>query len=111
MQSEVLKMPFICCAAAIPELQQQRNTEPIRGEKENRTGVPDRRLHGVALLQQHLDERGADVAVPSGHARRLQLLLVARRRRHRRPPTQRNLVVELSMLFSGDCGSVQQPDD
>ena len=67
MQSEVLKMPFICCAAAIPELQQQRNTEPIRGEKENRTGVPDRRLHGVALLQQHLDERGADVVVRRRH--------------------------------------------
>ena len=71
MQSEVLKMPFICCAAAIPELQQQRNTEPIRGEKENRTGVPDRRLHGVAFLEQHLDEHRGDVPITSGHARRL----------------------------------------
>lgn len=43
-------------------------------------GVPHRRLHGVALLQQHLDEQRRDVAVPSGHARRLLPLLTCRRR-------------------------------
>jgi hypothetical protein len=30
----------------------------------NQTGVPDRRLHGVALLQQRLDERRGDVPYP-----------------------------------------------
>uniref|UniRef100_A0A0A9RGV4 Uncharacterized protein n=1 Tax=Arundo donax TaxID=35708 RepID=A0A0A9RGV4_ARUDO len=46
--------------------------------------VPDRRLHGVPLLQQHLHERGGDVAVPSGHACRL--LVLTRRHGSRRPP-------------------------
>ena len=50
---------------------------------ENRTGVPDRRLHGIPLLQQHLDERGADVPAASGDAGHL---LVAARR-HRRSPS------------------------
>ena len=46
----------------------------------NRTAVPDRRLHGVALVQQRLDEGGGDVPVPAGHARR-RLLVAARHRR------------------------------
>ena len=88
---EALRMPFICCTAAIPRgiaTTTKHWTEKRAGRRENRTGVPDRRLHGVAFLQQHLNERGADVAISSGHARRLQLRRVARRRRHRRrPPT------------------------
>ena len=49
----------------------------------SQTGVPDRRLHGIPLLQQHLDERGADVPDASGDAGHL---LVAARR-HRRSPS------------------------
>ena len=49
----------------------------------SQTGVPDRRLHGIPLLQQHLDERGADVPAASGDAGHL---LVAARR-HRRSPS------------------------
>ena len=45
----------------------------------NRTVVSDRRLDGVALLQQHLDARRRDVPIPSGHARRLHATC---RRRH-----------------------------
>ena len=37
------------------------------------TGVPDRRLDGVALLQQRLDERRGDVPTAPCHARRLIL--------------------------------------
>jgi len=49
----------------------------------SQTGVPDRRLHGIPFLQQHLDERGADVPAASGDAGHL---LVAARR-HRRSPS------------------------
>ena len=52
----------------------------IDGRRSERTRVPDRRLHGVALLQQHLDECGGDVSAPAGHARRIpHRLLVAHR--------------------------------
>ena len=51
-----------------------------------RTGVSDRRLDGEALLQQHLDERGGDVPVPSGHARRLPHLVARRHGRRSLPP-------------------------
>jgi hypothetical protein len=44
----------------------QGNTEPNRAgsSRRNLSGMPDRRLHDVALLQQHLDEKRGDVPVP-----------------------------------------------
>ena len=49
----------------------------------SQTGVPNRRLHGIRFLQQHLDERGADVPAASGDAGHL----LAAARRHRRSPS------------------------
>ena len=49
----------------------------------SQTGVPDRRLHGIPFLQQHLDERGSDVPGASGNAG----LLLAAARRHGRSPS------------------------
>ena len=84
--------------------------KPLEPLKEiERTGVPDRRLDGIALLQQQLDECGADVPAPSSNARRLHRLLVTRGRRHIASHTNAKLplVVELSMLLvAGDCLSV-----
>jgi hypothetical protein len=51
-----------------------RTTADMNKGDKNRTRVPDRRLHGVALLQQHLDERRGDVAAPTHHARRPHLV-------------------------------------
>ena len=47
------------------------------------TWVSHCRLHGVPLPQKHLDERGGDVPVASGDARRLPPPPIASLHRHR----------------------------
>jgi hypothetical protein len=87
--------------------QRQINTLSFRDRKPKRvrmngTWVPDGRLHGVALLQQHLYERRGDVPVPSGDARHLTLL-TPRHGRPRADQQQQSLPDERIRSRTGCC--------